>query len=164
MGIYYFAVDRNEKLKIEPPDNFCIKSPGIFSPHNPFPHMVTMMNVYGHNFEITNDMVFEEEGYKDITEEVYSQLKEKWPDYDWSLAKWKDEEQKTGWMKYPENKPTNGAVCLVMHSKGYMYQAMAVYHPNEDLFIHYVPGSSQFLVLDVTHYLIIPPPIKEEKL
>ena len=50
MGIYYYAVDENEKKQIWPPEKFANKSPGVFHPKNPFPGMVVMMNTRGYNF------------------------------------------------------------------------------------------------------------------
>lgn len=72
MGIYYFAVDEGAKEKIEPPKGHPIKFPGIVHPMNPFSNMVVMKNALGSHFEIVNDMTYEEEGLKDITEQAYA--------------------------------------------------------------------------------------------
>lgn len=78
MGIYYAAVDEGKKQWIEPPDNFSNKSPGIFSPYNPFSHMVIMKNLQGYNFKIQNDMewgcYYERGDLKNVTNEVYQEL------------------------------------------------------------------------------------------
>lgn len=74
MGIYYYAVDTNAKKYFSAPDDWAIKNPGIFHPKNPFPHMLVMMNIRGYQFEIWNDCgndIPPEEGYADITHEVY---------------------------------------------------------------------------------------------
>lgn len=75
MGIYWAAVDYDEKEIIHPPGDFCIKIPGIFHPDNPFPGMVIMMNTFGYNFEMINDCDWEgpyySEQFKDITDQVY---------------------------------------------------------------------------------------------
>lgn len=79
MGIYYYAADTKEMKIIRPPGSYANKSPGIFHPNNPFPGMVCMMNVYGYNYEIFNDCGWgpgDEEGYQEITEEVYQKYLE----------------------------------------------------------------------------------------
>lgn len=81
MGIYYYAVDTNSKKYFTAPDNFAIKSPGIFHPENPFPGMMVMMNIRGYNFEIWNDCssnVPPEDGYEQVTEKVYNEYLEQW--------------------------------------------------------------------------------------
>ncbi len=83
MGIYYYAVDMSNKEYFSPPDGWSIKSPGIFHPENPFPGMVVMMNVRGYHFEIWNDCgndIPPEEGYRDVTEEVYTEYCRIWPE------------------------------------------------------------------------------------
>lgn len=77
MGIYYLAVDENEKKRIEPPSSFANKTPGLYHPENPFPAMVTMMNTRGWHYQIINDSSSWYEvacEYEDITEEVYQDL------------------------------------------------------------------------------------------
>ncbi len=83
MGIYWCAIDEYTKEKIEPPLNFCIKSPGIFHPANPFAGMVMMMNSFGYTFELINDADWEgpyySNEYKNITDEVYKKYLEYFP-------------------------------------------------------------------------------------
>ncbi len=74
MGIYWCAVDRNKKQRIEPPKNFSITVPGIYHPNNPFPNIVMMKNCQGYNFEMINDMRYDEafcDEYELVTEKVY---------------------------------------------------------------------------------------------
>jgi len=81
MGIYYYAVDRATKQYFSSPDDWSIKSPGIYHPDNPFPGMVVMMNVRGYNFEIWNDYHYDippEDGYKDVTDEIYQEYRAVW--------------------------------------------------------------------------------------
>ncbi len=84
MGIYWCAIDKYEKEKINPPKDFSIKTPGLFHPKSPFPGMVMMKNAYGFNFQLVNDSDWEgpyyDDQYKDITEEVYAQYLEKFPE------------------------------------------------------------------------------------
>ena len=74
MGIYYCAVDFEDKTIINPPPNFSCKFPGLVHPKNPFSCMVIMMNARGYSYEIVIE--FFESGYKDITEQVYKEYKE----------------------------------------------------------------------------------------
>lgn len=86
MGIYYYAVDTNNKQFFSSPDYWSIKSPGCFHPENPFPAMVVMMNVRGYNFEIWNDCgndIPPESGYEEITEKVFEELKNTFPEHKW---------------------------------------------------------------------------------
>ncbi len=82
MGIYWCAVDDNEKKRIFPPDGFAIKTPGLYHPSNPFPGMVIMMNSRGYNFELVNDGGWDErfysKEYEDITEKVFKEYLENW--------------------------------------------------------------------------------------
>lgn len=71
MGIYYSAVDFENKKLIEPPGTFANKFPGIIHPNNPFPGMIVLMNRRGYKFELVEE--FYEEGYEDITETVYAE-------------------------------------------------------------------------------------------
>ncbi len=81
MGIYLCAVDKNSKTKIEPPKGFPIKGTAIFAPGNPFPAMVMMMNYYGYNYELINDIGRHDEYYGneyiDITDEVFEKYRNK---------------------------------------------------------------------------------------
>ncbi len=84
MGIYYFAVDYQDKLQMWAPKKFANKSPGVFYPGNPLPNMIVMKNIQGYNFEIINDASsYSEHEFKDVTEEVFQELKNTFPDYDW---------------------------------------------------------------------------------
>lgn len=78
MGIYWYAVDEQEKKQIWPPSYFANKSPGVFHPNNPFPGMVTMMNVKGYHYEIHNDFscFHDDDEYENITDQVYEEYKE----------------------------------------------------------------------------------------
>lgn len=76
MGIYYYAVDKENKEYFSAPNHFSIKSPGIYHPDNPFPHMLVMKNIQGWEFQIFNDCGNEiptSNNYKDITDEVYKE-------------------------------------------------------------------------------------------
>jgi len=82
MGIYYCAVDWNEKKRIEPPRDFSIKAPGIFHPTNPFPNMVMMKNYQGYDFELLDDCGAAYETaceFEDITEQVYKEFLDTFP-------------------------------------------------------------------------------------
>lgn len=83
MGIYYCAYDSSSNEFFQPPENFSIKSPGIFHPTNPFPNMVVMMNSRGYNFDIINDMGYEgpygDTKCKDITKNVYEMYLQEYP-------------------------------------------------------------------------------------
>jgi len=84
MGIYYYAVDENQKTFFSPPGDYNNKSPGIYHPDNPFPSMVIMKNIQGYRFEIYDDCgAFYETfcTWKDITEEVYAELIRRWPEW-----------------------------------------------------------------------------------
>jgi hypothetical protein len=82
MGIYYFAVDYSKKEQMWAPGKFSDKC--IYHPHHPLPQMIAMKNCDGSNFEIVNDMsTFEEHEFKDVTDEVFTELKETFPDFDW---------------------------------------------------------------------------------
>lgn len=84
MGIYYFAVDYEEKLQMWPPAKYANKSPGVYYPTNPFSHMVMMKNIQGYDFKIINDVSSDSEyDFEDITERVFSELKNQFPDYFW---------------------------------------------------------------------------------
>ena len=87
MGIYYYAVDSQDKSFFAPPGSFNNKTPGLYAKGNPFPSMVIMRNSRGYNYEIVNDMgSFYEEfcTWKDVTEEVYKELLN-------TLPQWKHE-------------------------------------------------------------------------
>lgn len=76
MGIYWFAVDFSIKELINPPKGCSIKLPGIFHPKNVFANMVMLQNAYGYNFELVNDMQFEENGFKDVTERAIKEYED----------------------------------------------------------------------------------------
>jgi len=53
-------------------------------PSHPLPLMIAMRNCQGSDFVIINDVSsYEEHGFKDVTDEVYSELKEKFPNFNW---------------------------------------------------------------------------------
>lgn len=80
MGIYYSAVDYNEKKHFNAPGDFSIKFSGICHPRSPFPGMVVMKNARGSNFEICNDMYCEDWfKFEDISEQVYAEYLELFP-------------------------------------------------------------------------------------
>ena len=84
MGIYYFAVDYSSKEQMWSPKSFSDKC--IYHPCHPLPQMIAMKNCYGSNFVIVNDMSTDlEHEFKDVTDEVYLELKEKFPDFEWDL-------------------------------------------------------------------------------
>lgn len=93
MGIYYFAVDHNNKQQMWAPGRWSDKC--IHYPGHPLPAMVAMENRRGSSFEFTNDMAEDSSfSYKDVTEEVYKEWKECFKDFDW-----------TEYEKYEKNKP-----------------------------------------------------------
>jgi hypothetical protein len=82
MGIYYFAVDYSAKEQMWAPGKFSDKC--IYHPNHPLPQMIVMKNCQGCNFKIVNDVsTYEEHEFKDVTKEVYKELKKKFPDYNW---------------------------------------------------------------------------------
>lgn len=82
MGIYYFAVDYDSKEQMWAPKHFSYKC--IYGPTHPLPQMIAMKNSQGCNFKIVNDVsTFEEHSFKDVTEQVYEELKEKFPYFNW---------------------------------------------------------------------------------
>lgn len=82
MGIYYFAVDYDKRQQMWAPGPFSNKC--IYHPHHPLPAMIAMKNCQGYDFEIVNDVsTYEEHGFEDVTNDVYKELKEKFPDFDW---------------------------------------------------------------------------------
>lgn len=82
MGIYYFAVDYSAKEQMWSPDSFSDKC--IYHPNHPLPAMIAMKNCHGSNFEVVNDVsTYEEHEFKDVTETVYQELKDKFPEFDW---------------------------------------------------------------------------------
>jgi len=106
MGIYYQAIDRNEKLKFDPPGGFGSKYYAILSPFSPFSGMVCMKNVNGYDFEIIGDYsdLYNSNEYKDITETVYEEYLKTftWAEefYDCSDEKW---QEFLNWKKKKEN-------------------------------------------------------------
>ena len=83
MGIYYFAVDYHEKEQMWAPGSFSDKC--IYHPHHPLPAMIVMKNGQGYDFQIVNDFsTYEEHSFKDVTDQVYQELKDKFPDFDWT--------------------------------------------------------------------------------
>lgn len=82
MGIYYFAVDYSYEEQMWSPKSFSNKC--IYHPGHPLPHMIAMKNCQGCHFEIVSDMSTTfEHAYKDVSSEVYEELKKKFPDFDW---------------------------------------------------------------------------------
>jgi hypothetical protein len=55
MGIYYFAVDYEEKIQMWSPSSYSDKKPGVFYPGHPLPCMIVMKNIQGYNFKIIDD-------------------------------------------------------------------------------------------------------------
>lgn len=84
MGIYYFAVDYNAQEQMWAPKGWSDKC--IDYPTHPLPAMIAMKNMQGYDFTIVNDVSTESEhSFKDVTEEVYQEWKEKYPHYDWKV-------------------------------------------------------------------------------
>lgn len=82
MGIYYFAVDYSKKEQMWAPKSFSDKC--IYHPYHPLPQMIAMKNCHGYNFEVVNDVAtYEEHEFKDVTEKVYQELKDRFTDFDW---------------------------------------------------------------------------------
>lgn len=83
MGICYFAVDMNEKTYFGPPGKFADKSPGVYHPDNPFPHMLVMKLVQGFKLDLYNDCGYapcDDGGYKDITDKIYKEYLSVYPE------------------------------------------------------------------------------------
>ncbi len=84
MGIYYFAVDYGAEEQMWAPKRFADKSPGIYHPKHPLPHMIIMKNIQGSHFEIVNDMSTEREhSFKNVTVEVFEEYKKQFPEHKW---------------------------------------------------------------------------------
>lgn len=82
MGIYYFAVDYDRKLQMWSPKDWSDKC--ICHPNHPLPNMIVMKNCHGFSFEVVNDVsTFEEHEFEDVTEKIYQELKDKFPNFDW---------------------------------------------------------------------------------
>ncbi len=82
MGIYYFAVDYANKEQMWAPKSFSDKC--IYHPQHPLPQMIAMKNCLGCNFEVVNDgSTYEEHSFTDVTDQVYQELKDQFPDFDW---------------------------------------------------------------------------------
>jgi len=82
MSIYYFAVDYSIKKQMWSPKPFSNKC--IYHPLHPLPQMIAMKNCQGFNFEIINDVSsYEEHSFEDITENVYQELKNEFPEFEW---------------------------------------------------------------------------------
>ena len=82
MGIYYFAVDYDAKEQMWASKKWSDKY--IDYPTHPLPCMIAMKNMQGHDFTIINDVSSDiEHSFKDVTEEVYKEWKEKFPDFEW---------------------------------------------------------------------------------
>jgi hypothetical protein len=82
MGTYYFAVDYENEEQMWAPKSFSDKC--IYHPEHPLPQMIAMKNCQGCNFEIVNDVsTYNEHSFLDVTDKVYQELKEKFPEYDW---------------------------------------------------------------------------------
>ena len=82
MGIYYFAVDYQSKEQMWAPGDWSNKC--IYYPGHPLPHMIVMKNCQGYHFEVVNDVSTQEEHtFKDVTEEVFNELKQIFPENIW---------------------------------------------------------------------------------
>lgn len=82
MGIYYFAVDYEAQEQMWAPKFFSNKC--IYHPRHPLPHMIVLKNCQGSQFEIVNDVsTYDEHSFKNVSEEVYQELKNKFPEFDW---------------------------------------------------------------------------------
>ncbi len=82
MGLYYFAIDRVKKLQMWAPKNYADKYPSVFCPSHPLPSMVFMKNAQGYNFQVTNDgNTYEEHDFKDVTDDVFQELKDQFPEH-----------------------------------------------------------------------------------
>lgn len=82
MGIYYFAVDYDAKEQMWAPKNQSDKC--IFWPGHALPAMVAMKNCRGARFQFVNDVsTYKEHEFKDVTDEVYKEWKEEFPNFDW---------------------------------------------------------------------------------
>jgi hypothetical protein len=82
MGIYWFAVDYYAKEQMWAPKSYADKTPSVYYPGHPLPCMLFMKNTQGCNFEVVNDVsTYTEHEFKDVTEEVFKELCEKFPNY-----------------------------------------------------------------------------------
>lgn len=93
MGIYYFCVDYENELQMWSPKGFSDKCP--WHPNHPLPHMMFLKNKQGFYFEVVSDVdSYAEHGFKNITEEVYEELKKEFTNYDWDKGVWKNRSHK----------------------------------------------------------------------
>jgi hypothetical protein len=54
------------------------------------------------------------------------------------------------------NKPENDCVCLIVNMNYGMEILKAIYYKHYDVFIWYCPSVRETIVLQPTHYIIIP--------
>jgi hypothetical protein len=86
MGIYYYAINHDTKQYFTAPGDYSIKS-GCFSPGSPFPSMLAGVCYIESGWFIVDDIGWEiedciDDGYKDITNELWKTFKEKYPDFE----------------------------------------------------------------------------------
>jgi hypothetical protein len=68
-----------------------------------------------------------------------------------------NKENKIQWMER-KNPPTEDCVCYVTNIRSGMACYMAIYRKNNDYFWKYDPTCLDNPPLDITHYLVLPPP------
>lgn len=64
------------------------------------------------------------------------------------------------WISIEERLPETDIMALVCNAKGWMHDVKAIYHKRYDVWQLYNPESRESILLDVTHWIPIPPPPK----
>lgn len=65
------------------------------------------------------------------------------------------------WKKYPENKPKDFSLCIVINNKYGNCFLTAIYHASEDLFVLQDINDRRTICASITHYLEIADTPKE---
>lgn len=68
------------------------------------------------------------------------------------------------WIDAKKNPPLEDCMCIVCNIKGWMYDTRALYSCKEGVFQLYDPNYRETLLLDVSHYYVMPvsPRFKDE--
>lgn len=67
------------------------------------------------------------------------------------------------WISVKENPPKEDIVAVVCNDKGWMTNQTAIYHKIYDVWVLYRPHDSSSILLEVTHYIPIPAPIRRDE-
>ncbi len=60
------------------------------------------------------------------------------------------------WTLFKENKPKRITIAVVCNVKGWMTHILAIYYPEDDVWVLLDPKYRQDVALEVTHYIEIP--------